>query len=76
METGRTSRKRAKAVIGAATLVADWPALGFDVLPSAANFIFARHPRHDAASWPPRCASAAIIVRHFKLPRIDQYRPA
>ena len=22
--------------------------LGFEVIPSAANFVFARHPRHDA----------------------------
>ena len=33
-------------------------ALGFDVLPSAANFVFARHPGHDAAALA-RCASAA-----------------
>ncbi len=31
-------------------LVAQLQAKGFDVLPSAANFIFARHPRHDAAT--------------------------
>lgn len=30
-------------------LVAQLEAKGFEVLPSAANFIFARHPRHDAA---------------------------
>ena len=32
-----------------AWLAAQMQALGFDVLPSQANFIFARHPGHDAA---------------------------
>ncbi len=32
--------------------------LGFDVLPSSANFVFARHPAHQGGRLPPRCASA------------------
>jgi histidinol-phosphate aminotransferase len=47
--------------------------LGFDVLPSAANFVFARHPQHDAATLAAGLRERAIIVRHFKLPRIDQF---
>lgn len=47
--------------------------LGFDVLPSAANFIFTRHPKHDAARLAAALRSRSIIVRHFKLPRIDQH---
>jgi len=47
--------------------------LGFDVLPSAANFVFARHPQHDAATLAAGLREQAIIVRHFKLPRIDQF---
>jgi histidinol-phosphate aminotransferase len=47
--------------------------LGFEVLPSAANFIFVRHPRHDAAQLAASLRERQIIVRHFKLPRIDQY---
>src|SRR5690606_12635576 len=31
-------------------LVGELNGLGFEVLPSAANFIFARHPHHDAAT--------------------------
>ena len=47
--------------------------LGFEVLPSAANFIFARHPQHDAAKLALALRENSIIVRHFKLPRIDQF---
>src|SRR5690606_29687047 len=48
-------------------------ALGFAVLPSAANFIFACHPAHDAAALAAALREDGVIVRHFKLPRIDQY---
>lgn len=54
-------------------LVAEMQALGFEVLPSAANFIFARHPRHDGAALTAALRARAIIVRHFKAPRIDQF---
>ena len=47
--------------------------LGFEVLPSAANFIFARHPRHDALTLAQGLREQRIIVRHFKAPRIDQF---
>ncbi len=54
-------------------LVADMQALGFEVLPSAANFIFARHPQRDGAELTAELRRRAIIVRHFKAPRIDQF---
>jgi len=54
-------------------LAAELQTLGFDVLPSAANFIFARHPQHDAAQLALALREQSIIVRHFKLPRIDQF---
>nr|WP_315217957.1 histidinol-phosphate transaminase [uncultured Duganella sp.] len=47
--------------------------LGFEVLPSHANFIFARHPRHDGAAVAAALRERAILVRHFKQPRIDQF---
>jgi len=47
--------------------------LGFEVLPSAANFIFARHPQHDAGELARALRERSIIVRHFKLPRINQF---
>lgn len=47
--------------------------MGFTVLPSAANFVFASHPAHDAATLAARLREAGILVRHFRLPRIEQY---
>lgn len=47
--------------------------LGFEVLPSAANFLFARHPDHDAAALQAALRAEGVLVRHFKLPRIAQY---
>lgn len=55
------------------TLSADLAKLGFEVLPSAANFIFARHPLRDAGELAKALRDQSIIVRHFKLPRIDQF---
>jgi histidinol-phosphate aminotransferase len=54
-------------------LVAELKVLGFEVLPSAANFIFARHPRHDAQESALALRRRGIIVRHFKQPRIEQF---
>jgi len=47
--------------------------LGFDVLPSSANFVFARHTGFAADRLAAGLRERAIIVRHFKHPRIDQY---
>lgn len=46
---------------------------GFEVLPSAANFIFARHPQHDAAGLAAKVREQGVIVRHFKQTRIAQF---
>lgn len=54
-------------------VVTSMQALGFEVLPSAANFIFARHPQRDAAEFAAGLREQGVIVRHFKHPRIDQY---
>ncbi len=55
------------------SLVGQLAELGFDVLPSAANFIFARHPQRDAGELAQALRAESIIVRHFRLPRIDQF---
>ena len=48
--------------------------LGFEVLPSEANFVFARHPGHDGAWLAAQLRERAVLVRHFARPeRIAQY---
>jgi len=48
-------------------------ALGFEVLPSAANFIFARHTAKPASEIFSALRERGIIVRYFDKPRIDNY---
>jgi len=47
--------------------------LGFAVLPSAANFVFARHPDHAASSLFAALRERGIIVRYFDKPRISEF---
>lgn len=47
--------------------------LGFEVQPSHANFVFVRHPAHDAAALAAALRERAVLVRHFREPCIDQY---
>jgi histidinol-phosphate aminotransferase len=47
--------------------------LGFETLPSSANFVFTRHPQRDGASLHQALRERGIIVRHFKTTRIEQY---
>ncbi|MCQ4265641.1 histidinol-phosphate transaminase [Pseudomonas stutzeri] len=54
-------------------VVAAMTALGFEVLPSSANFIFARHPQHDAGGLAAGLREQGVIVRHFRQPRIEQF---
>lgn len=59
---------RQKVIASRERLVAELNALGFEVLPSAANFVFARHPGHEGAALAARLRERSIIVRHFKNP--------
>lgn len=54
-------------------VVAGLQDLGFEVLPSAANFVFARHPGRDAAQLAAALREQGVIVRHFKQARIAQF---
>ncbi|WP_077000608.1 histidinol-phosphate transaminase [Variovorax sp. KK3] len=47
--------------------------MGFEVLPSQANFLFVRHPSHDASTLVAALRERAVLVRHFRQPRIDQH---
>ncbi len=62
-----------KVIATRETLTAELTQLGFEVLPSGANFVFARHPGRDAGELAKALRERSIIVRHFKLPRIDQF---
>ncbi len=48
-------------------------ALGFEVLPSAANFVFARHPGCAGGELAAALRQRGILVRHFQRPRIDEF---
>ncbi|HQQ34177.1 MAG TPA: histidinol-phosphate transaminase [Methylophilus sp.] len=65
---------RQQVIASKATLIKEMQHMGFNVLPSGANFIFASHPQHDAAELALKLREQSIIVRHFKQPeRIAQY---
>lgn len=47
--------------------------LGFEFTDSKANFLFARHPEHDAGQLFEELKKANIYVRHWKDEKISQY---
>ncbi|WP_137157066.1 histidinol-phosphate transaminase [Rhizobium sp. FKL33] len=48
-------------------------ARGFEVLPSSANFVFARHRDHEGAELAAGLRAEAVLVRHFAKPRIGDF---
>ena len=66
--------RQCQAVIDAREqLRADLEQLGFEILPSKANFLMATHPKHSAAGIQQALREQGILVRHFRQPRIEQY---
>ena len=64
----------AKVISTRDALVNDLQSLNFEVLPSGANFIFAKHKKMDGAALAAKLREHSIIVRHFKKPaRISPY---
>jgi len=47
--------------------------LGFEVLPSCSNFLFAQHVSRQASELYLELKSAGILVRHFKSARINNF---
>jgi histidinol-phosphate aminotransferase len=47
--------------------------LGFSVLPSSTNFVFARHPARGGADLAAALREKAVLVRHFAKPRISDH---
>ena len=48
-------------------------ALGFEVLPSCANFLFARSPAVDGLALYEKLKARGVLVRHFTNPRSAQF---
>lgn len=59
---------RHKVMVTREQLVTTLQALDFEVLPSGANFIFARHQSRDGAGLTAALRTRGIIVRHFRKP--------
>ncbi|WDE16516.1 histidinol-phosphate transaminase [Acinetobacter schindleri] len=65
--------QNAKVIASREKLTAQLKELGFKVLPSAANFIFASLPSKDAGELAAELREHDIIVRYFNKPRINQF---
>lgn len=67
------AQTRQRIIASRDRLVRDLSALGFEVLPSQANFLFARHPTHGGADLFAKLRARGVLVRHFQKPRIADY---
>ena len=54
-------------------LVEGITALGFETLPSSANFVFTRHANHSGAALAAALRERAILARRWDAPRIGDY---
>lgn len=72
-DTEYFEKTRAAVIATRESMNVELRALGFEVLPSAANFVFARHPEHDAEKLTAALRERSIIVRHFRHERINQF---
>ena len=72
-DTEYFEKTRAEVIALREQMTAGLRELGLEVLPSKTNFVFARHPQHDATNLVAQLRERAILVRHFKLSRIDQF---
>ncbi|MDN4988786.1 histidinol-phosphate transaminase [Bradyrhizobium sp. WYCCWR 13022] len=66
-------QSRLRVIEGRERLTRGLKGAGFEVLPSLANFVFARHPAHRGAALAAALREQAVIVRHFSAPRISDY---
>lgn len=66
-------QKRSIIIENRTNLAATLTQLGFHVLPSSANFVFARHPNHTGQALSAALRDRAILVRHFSGPRVSDF---
>ena len=64
---------RSKVIASRERLTDKLRELNFHVLPSKANFVFARHAAHDAQKLALQLRERHILVRHFPQARIEQF---
>jgi histidinol-phosphate aminotransferase len=64
---------RAKVIASRDRITGGLRQRGFEVLPSWANFVFARHPDRDGADLAQALRDRSILVRHFAKPRIADF---
>jgi histidinol-phosphate aminotransferase len=63
----------ARVVAGREAMTRELIRLGFVVLPSSANFVFARHPARGGPEFAAALREHAMLVRHFNKPRTAPY---
>lgn len=66
-------KNRARIIATREKCAGDLTGMGFDVLSSDANFLFVRHPEHTGETLFRSLRQEGILVRHFNLPRIENY---
>ncbi len=66
-------RARQAVVASRERMAAGLRRLGLEVLPSATNFVFARHPGTPGAALAAALRARKVLVRHFKAPRIEDF---
>jgi histidinol-phosphate aminotransferase len=63
----------ARVAAGREAMTQELVRLGFVVLPSSANFVFATHPARGGAEFVAALREHAVLVRHFNKPRTAPY---
>ena len=62
-----------KVVVSREKLTQALGQLGFEVLPSSANFVFAHHPKYEGTWLAQKLREKALLIRHFNQPRISNF---
>jgi histidinol-phosphate aminotransferase len=73
LDTEHFERTRRDVIANREWLAGELALAGFQVLPSQANFVFARHPQHEGARLQHALRERKILVRRFDAPRITDF---
>ncbi|MGY3074934.1 histidinol-phosphate aminotransferase [Bradyrhizobium sp. LM6.10] len=72
-DDGWFRKSRARIIASRETLARELGQLGFEVLPSLANFVFARHRSRSGTDLAAALRQRGVLVRHFGKPRIEDF---